>query len=189
MLKLLIPIILLLSIVMLNPNCVHAGGLSTKFVEVTLENLELGKLYSVKELTGKTLVITNTTADQKVDIAIEPEAPVDYNLVEGYEPIPDINWVMVEKSYFVDIGPDKEAETDILISIPDDEALYGKKYQVYIYSHTAGTAATFRMGLMSRLFLHISEKPSAPSEKPGVPREKQSTPIEKPGVPKEGRSL
>lgn len=159
------------AILLLSSSVANAGGLSTKFVEVTLENLELGKIYSVKEKTGKTLVIKNTTEDKTVDIAMEPEAPVDYNLVEGYEPIPDISWVVIEKSYFTDVGPGKEAETDILISIPDDEALYGKKYQVYIYSHTAGTAATFRMGLMSRLFLHISEKPSAASEKTGVTKE------------------
>jgi hypothetical protein len=169
-------------ILLLSSTIVYAGGLSTKFVEVTLDKLELGKIYSVKETTGKTLVITNTTQDQTVDIEIEPEAPVDYNLVEGYEPIPDLSSVMVEKSYFTDVGPGKEAETDILMSIPNDEALYGKKYQVYIYSHTAGTAATFRMGLMSRIFLHISEKPSV-SEKPGI--SEKASEVEKPGAPKE----
>lgn len=136
---------------------VYAGGLSTTLVEVKLENLKPGGTYSLKELKNKSLVVRNTTNDITVDIEIEAEAPVDYNLVPGYEPIPDLSWVKIEKPSFKGIGPGKSAETDITISIPKKGKYRGKKYQVYIYSHTAGKA-TFRMGLMSRILLTTSSK-------------------------------
>lgn len=141
---------------------VYAGGLSTHFIETTLEDLELGKSYSIKEETGKALVVVNTTEDKTVDIEIEPEIPVDYNLLPDYEPVPDVSWVKIEKNYFEAIAPGEKAETDIIIIIPEDKEYYGRKYQLYIYSHTAGSA-TFRTGIMSRILLHISEEPAESS--------------------------
>jgi len=155
--KSIIALLLVSSVFLFSNTPLYAGGLSTTFVEVTLQGLEPGNSYSVQEKTGKTLIVENTTEGVTVDIEIEAETPVEHNLVPGYEPIPDLSWVMVEKNYFKDVGPNKTAETNLTITIPKDEDHYGKKYQVYIYSHTAGKA-TFRMGLMSRLLLHIVEK-------------------------------
>lgn len=133
---------------------IYAGGLSTSFVEAKLENLELGKTYSVKEMTKREVVVKNTTTDKTVPVKIEPEAPTEGNLVPGYEPIPDISWVKVTPDYFEAVAPGTSAKADVFITIPQDAKYHGKKYQVYIYSHTAGQAM-FRVGLMSRVFLHI----------------------------------
>jgi len=133
-----------------------AGGLSSHFIEVKLKDVKIGKIYSVKEETGKLLDISNTTEDMTLDIAIESEKPEDYNLVSGYEPIPDLSWVVIEKGYFEKVGPGESIETDILISIPRDEEYAGKKYQVYIYSHTAGKE-TFRTGLMGRILIETEQ--------------------------------
>lgn len=133
-----------------------AGGLSSHFIKVKMEGLKPGKTYSVKEETGKILDVNNTTEDLTVAVGIEPEIPVDYNLVPGYEPIPDLSWVAIEKNYFAELKPGKYVETDILISIPKDKEYKGKKYQVYIYSHTEGKA-TFRTGIMGRLLIETSE--------------------------------
>ena len=156
--RLTLVIILALSISLTSSTYAFAGGLSSTFVEVKLEDLEPGKAYSIKQETNKSLVVINTTKDKTVDLQIVPEVPVDYNLVPGYEPIPELSWIKIEKGYFKDVGPNKHAETDITITIPKNERYYGKKYQVYIYSHTAGKA-TFRMGLMSRILLHIKPRP------------------------------
>jgi hypothetical protein len=136
---------------------VYAGGLSTRFVEEKLADIKPGKMYSVEKMTKRALVVTNTTKDQTVDIRIAPEKPVDYNLVPGYEPTPNLGWVKVVKKYFKNIGPNQSAKTDIIIRIPNKKKYYGKKYQVYIYSHTAGKG-TFRVGLMSRLLIHTAQK-------------------------------
>ena len=135
--------------------CSYAGGLSTTFVQAKVENLEPGKEYSITDLT-KSLVIKNTTSKITTDIEISPENAKEYNLIDGYEPLPDISWIKVKKSYFKDVGPGEKVETEVTISIPDNKAYYGKKYQAYLYSHTAGKG-TFRMGLMSRLLIHTKE--------------------------------
>lgn len=136
---------------------VYAGGLSSTFVEEKLTDLKPGTTYSVKETAGKALVVKNTTEGVTVDIEIVPEKPVDYNLVAGYEPIPDLSWVKIDKSYFEKVGPGQAVESDIRITIPGEPQYYGKKYQVYIYSHTAG-AGTFRLGIMSRILVHTVQK-------------------------------
>jgi hypothetical protein len=132
----------------------YAGGLSSYFVETKLENLKPGRTYSVKNMTGKSLVVVNTTDNMTVDLAIEPEKPVDYNLVPGYEPIPNLSWVKIEKNYFKKVGPKQSIDTDIVLTIPPNKKYYGKKYQVYIYSHTTGPG-TFRVGLMGRILFNI----------------------------------
>ncbi len=154
---------ILLSIILIAANTAYAGGLSTTFVEVKLKDLQPGKTYSMKEEKGRALKVDNTTEDMTVDIAIEPEIPVDYNLVPGYEPIPDLSWIEIEKSSFKGIGPGQAAETDIRIAIPKGKKHSGRKYQVYIYSHTTGQA-TFRTGLMSRILFEIAAG-GAPKEK------------------------
>ena len=135
----------------------YAGGLSSHFVEVKLDNIKPGKTYSVKAETKQPLIVQNTTDDTTVDIEIGTEKPVNFNLVPGYEPIPDLSWVTIEKKYFEKIGPGGSIETDILVTIPDNKEYYGKKYQVYIYSHTAGQG-TFRVGLMSRILIETAKK-------------------------------
>jgi len=134
-----------------------AGGLSSHFIEVKLKDVKIGKIYSVQEKTGKLLDISNTTEDMTLDIAIESEKPQDYNLVSGYEPIPDLSWVVIEKNFFEGLKPGETVKTDILISIPKKGKYAGKKYQVYIYSHTTGEQ-TFRTGLMGRLLIEINKK-------------------------------
>ena len=150
-------LVLVLSVFSFGSHFLYAGGLSTTFVEIKLENLEPGKSYSIKGLKNKALVVCNTTKNITTDIEVEPEIPVSYNIKKGYQPIPSLSWVKVQKSYFKDVKPGEDAETDIIINIPKNKNLYGKKYQVYIYSHTAGKEA-FRMGLMSRLLIHTAEK-------------------------------
>ena len=118
--------VLCLLIIFAACNIAVAGGLSSTFVEVELTGLKPGGTYSVEEKTGMPLAVDNTTESKIVDIGIKPEKPQDYNLVPGYEPIPDLSWVTIEKDYFKKVGPKQSAKTDILISIPDDKKYAGK---------------------------------------------------------------
>lgn len=142
-----------------------AGGLSTKFVEAKLTGVKIGQSYSVEKVTGKALVVDNTTTDATLDIVVEPERPVKYNLSKGYEPIPDISWVKLEKNFFTGIGPGQSAKTDIIITIPTKKKYEGRKFQVYIYSHTKG-GGTFSVGLMSRILIEIPRTGTQP--RPGT---------------------
>ncbi|MFA5859746.1 MAG: hypothetical protein WC955_11860 [Elusimicrobiota bacterium] len=60
-----------------------------------------------------------------------PEKPVENNSL-GYEPIPDMNWVEFEKTEFQP-NPGENIESDIIVRIPNDEAILGKKYFFYVY--------------------------------------------------------
>jgi hypothetical protein len=130
----------------------YAAGLTTGFSEVILEDLEVGKTYSTKEVAGLPLVVVNT-GKEPVDLKLELLLPDTSELKEGYESIPDLAWIRLEKTDFKKIMPNEAATTDVLISIPEDKLHLGKKYQVFIWSHTTG--GTIGIGLKSKLLLKI----------------------------------
>jgi hypothetical protein len=131
-----------------------AKGLSTGFSEVTLEELKVGREYSTREVAGLPLVVVNT-GKEPIDLKIELLMPEPTELKEGYKPIPDLGWIRLEETEFRNIQPKEAAETDVHISIPDDDTYRGKKYQVFIWSHTVGAA--IGVGLKSKLLFMIKE--------------------------------
>ena len=143
-----------------------AKGLSTGFSEVTMEELEIGRDYSTKEVAGLPLVVVNT-GEEPIDLKVELLMPDASELKEGYEPIPDLGWVSLGQTEFSAIQPKEAAETDVLISIPSNDVYRGRKYQVYIWSHTTGTA--IGVGLKSKLLFTIKNN-DAPSPRRGEGR-------------------
>jgi hypothetical protein len=134
---------------------VLAAGLSTGFSEVTLENLEIGKSYSTSETAGLPLVVVNT-GTSAVDLKIELLLPDKTELKEGYEAIPDLSWIELKQREFFNIVPNAAATTDVLIHIPNEEQYRGKKYQVFIWSHTVGIK--IGVGLKSKLLFSIKNE-------------------------------
>ena len=130
-----------------------AGGLNTPFGEVLVENLSLGAEYSM-EKGSKTPLVINNTSGIDVNLKIEVLVPQEGEIKEGFEPIPDISWIKLSKTEFL-VKPGEAAKTDVIISIPKDKKYMGKKYQVYIWSHTVGRAVG--VGLKSRLLLTIEQ--------------------------------
>lgn len=131
-----------------------AGGLSTTFGEVLVENLPLGKTYSMEKEGKLPLIITNTSRE-KVSLKIEVLSPQEGELKEDFEPIPDIDWIRLSQREFV-VDPGRSARTDVVISVPDDKEYLGKKYQVFIWSHTVGR--TIGVGLKSKLLFTIRRR-------------------------------
>lgn len=149
--------ILLILFICVNLGGAHiacAAGLSTGFSEVSLENLETGKSYSTKDKASLPLVVVNT-GKEPVDLKVELLFPEESELKTGYEPVPDLNWISLEKYEFSDIEPGEAATTDVLISIPDDERFRGKKYQLFLWTHTIGRS--IGVGLKSKLLMSIRE--------------------------------
>ena len=134
--------------------CVFASGISTGFSEIKLENLQIGKSYSTNKDAGLPLEIVNT-GENPIDLKIELLTAGPSELKEGFEPVPDLAWIKLEKDEFKNIKPKNSAVTDVVISIPNDEKYRGKKYQVYIWSHTVGTSVG--VGLKSRLLLNMDK--------------------------------
>lgn len=132
----------------------YAGGLSTTFGEVKVENLKIGKEYSLEEV-AKFPLIVNNTSDEVLELKVEVLYPKPKELKEDFEPIPDISWITLEKEEFT-LKPQEEAKTDVIIRIPDDKKYLGKRYQVYIWSHTVGRS--LGVGLKSRLLFTIASE-------------------------------
>ncbi len=137
----------------------YAGaGLQTKFGLVTIENLEIGQTYNTREIASLPMVIKNT-GDEKVTVKVEPLMPdaKSPSLVNnGYEPIPDLSWVKFSRDE-MEIEAGASEATDILVTIPDDEKLLGKKYQVDLITRSL-TTRFMAVALRSNLRITISPR-------------------------------
>ncbi|NQT07430.1 MAG: hypothetical protein HQ575_07825 [Candidatus Omnitrophica bacterium] len=139
--------------VLLMTSAVYAMGLSTTFGRVRVDNLMAGQRYSMQRDGDAPFIIKNTSNFElklKMDVVI----PSENELVEGYEAIPDAGWINVQGDSF-NLPPESDLSTDIIITVPDDDIYKGKKYQVYIWSHTEGGAIA--VGLKSKLLISIAE--------------------------------
>ncbi len=143
----------------------EAGGLRTQLGEVVIENLQIGQTYNLKELANLRLIVTNTS-DYSVDLRMDILLPDSSELRKGAEPLPDTTWVSLSQNLFK-LGPDEEAISDIIISIPEDDQYLGKKYQVAIWSRTLGGKGAgmfLAFGLKSRIIFTIDTVKATKSE-------------------------
>ncbi|MBL7157325.1 MAG: hypothetical protein ISS92_04070 [Candidatus Omnitrophica bacterium] len=131
----------------------YAAGLSTTFGQVRVDNIKIGQTYSMEKEAKTPLVIKNTS-DVELALKIDLFIPKEKELIEGYEAIPDTEWIELEMDNFT-LPPQSEVSTDVIIKIPGDEEYIGKKYQVYIWSHTIG--GSIAIGLRSKLLISITE--------------------------------
>jgi hypothetical protein len=83
-------------------------------------------------------------------------------LNEGYEEAPSLDWVRVDKGTFT-IAPNREAVTDLIITIPNDEKLLGRRFQSDVWTHSVDHRALL-VGLKSRLLMHIDSTPPSEEE-------------------------
>ncbi|MDP3024810.1 MAG: hypothetical protein Q8O10_04680 [candidate division Zixibacteria bacterium] len=138
--KYLLSIGFILIILSAAPLKTKAGGLSTQLGEVVIENLQIGQTYNLKQLANLQLIVTNTS-DYGVDLRMDVLLPDKSELRKEAEPIPDISWVKLSQNLFK-LSPNEKATSDIVLSIPDDDKYFGKKYQVTIWSHTLGSSGS-----------------------------------------------
>lgn len=139
-------------------------GLATTFGEITLTDLKIGCTYSIKAFG-----VTNT-GSKPVTIKIDVASPHVTQLKSGYEAIPDVNWIKLEKSRFENVSPGHSIETDIFVVIPESTFFLGKKYQAYLYSYIdpAPLMAVVTVGLNTRLLLEISDELPKVEKKPRI---------------------
>lgn len=136
----------------------RAWGLRTRFAEVTVSNLKIGKTYSLADTVNFPLRVANLESFP-VDLSMRPIIPTDEELKAGYERIPDAGWISLQRTSFTVPG-NMEAVTDVIINIPNDESLLGRRFCAYINTQTENKSA-MGVGLKSRLLLEISsQKPT-----------------------------
>jgi hypothetical protein len=143
-------IIIVLSIAV---SIAYAMGISTAFGRIKIDNIKTGQTYSMKDDAGMMFEVRNTS-DMEITLKIKVLKPLQNELIEGYEPIPDAEWISLEKDLFT-LEPEGSISTDIKISIPQDPSYKGKKYQANIWSHTTGLLA---VGLKSKLLIKIANE-------------------------------
>lgn len=93
--------------------------------------------FSTKEVANLPLIVVNT-GKEPIDLKVELLIPGPSELKSGFEPIPDLDWIKLEGTDFKGIKPNESATTDVIISIPNEEKFLGKRYQIFIWSHTSG---------------------------------------------------
>ncbi len=130
-------------------------GLSTKFAEVEVKNLQIGRTYSLQKLVNLPLRISNTGTDA-VDLKVTVWPPGGGEEKPGYEPIPNTNWISLSQSSFT-VYPNMDAATDVIISVPNDEKLLGRRFVAYLWTESQNKGF-LGVGLKSRLLISISSK-------------------------------
>ena len=138
---------------------VAAAGLRTPFGEVIIRNLKIGQTYSMYKLVNLPLRVVNT-GGEPTEIRIETVRTSALNA--GYEPIPSLDWVRVDQGTFT-IAANREAVSDLIITIPNDPKLLGRRFQADIWTHSVDHRA-YLVGLKSRILMHIDSTPPTEEE-------------------------
>lgn len=127
--------------------------LQSTFGEVIIENLRLGETYNTREIVNLPLMMTNLSED-KVTVKLIVMKPRPDQLREGYESIPDTDWIELSTDR-MEILPGGHGAADVIIHVPSDEQYAKKKYQVLI--HSVGTGkGNISLGLYHRLLFSIA---------------------------------
>ena len=135
-----------------------AGGLRCSFGEVVINNLKIGRTYSLQALANLPLVLTNTDT-QPCTIRVDAQVPGDSELKQGALAVPAASWASARPDSFVlEAGASRSVE--LMLSIPDDDSLLGKKFEVIYWSHTLAQAGNMlAYGLKSRVIFTIDVAP------------------------------
>jgi hypothetical protein len=137
----------------------EASGLRTPLGEVVIRNLKIGQTYSMYKLLNLPMRVVNT-GDENIDLKIVTVRPTMLN--EGYEEVPSLDWVRLSQSTFT-VAPNREANTDITITIPNDPGLLGRRFQEDIWTHSLDPRA-LQVGLQSHILLQIDSTPPTEEE-------------------------
>src|SRR5206468_4099995 len=98
-------------------------GISTKFVDVTIEYVQVGKTYNLRELRRVPYAVTNK-GTSPIDIAVDILAPKKEELVESYQALPDASWIRIVPNKFR-IEPGQTGYAEMILAVPNDPQYTG----------------------------------------------------------------
>ncbi|MCS7151211.1 MAG: hypothetical protein NZ928_02345 [Endomicrobia bacterium] len=108
-------------------------GISTEFNNIFIENLQIGSQYNLTVLTNLPFKAKNTS-EKKVKLKVQPVIPSEVSLKEGFEVIPSTDWVeIINPEAWV--NPGEYISSDVVIKIPNNTSLLGRKFQVNIWCY------------------------------------------------------
>jgi len=127
--------------------------LHSTFGEVIMENLRLGETYNTREMVNLPLMVTNYS-EEKITVFLTVVKPQPDQLRQGYEPIPNTDWIELSTDR-MDIQPGGHGAADVIVHVPNDEQYARKRYQVLINSTGAGKG-NIALGLYHKLLFSIA---------------------------------
>jgi len=126
-----------------------AVALSSVFSMIRLENLVPGESYNTRELVNMPYVLTNKGAFPVVG-SLTVIVPVKGMLIKGYENIPDASWIELGENR-ISLNPGEAISVDIIITVPDEEQYYNKRYQAGIEATARDVGGNIAAGLVSKV--------------------------------------
>lgn len=112
-------------------------GISTRFVDVVLENIEVGKIYNLRQLRNIPYTVKNR-GSAAMEIAVEVVIPTKKEISNGYEGVVDPTWVrIVPNRIRVEAGAVGFAE--MIIQVPDDQRYVGRHFQAKVIAKSVDT--------------------------------------------------
>jgi len=120
-----------------------ALGISTDFVGVEAKDLKIGETYSFKENDMQVYKLYNNSSE-KLNIKVDVQDITSEKVAE---------WVKLEPASFK-IEPNGRHSSNVLINVPYDKSLYGKKFQVLLWAHSVDNEF-FNVGLKNKFSFQI----------------------------------
>lgn len=161
---------------------VYCGGLKS-IGEVHIKGVKVGQTYSIKDVFNTTLKFFYGGSDQIGKVKIVIQSPTHEDCLKGFEPIPDISWIKLDKDEFI-MQPNTWGEADVIISIPDEEKYMGKKYQAFFLIREipplpemieTGIGLGIGVAVRPKLLLEIAPNPATEEEKKMLMQKKIKT--------------
>lgn len=129
----------------------ECASLTTAFADVLLRDVPLGQLWCVEEH-GRSFELHNT-GETPLVVQVEAVKPEARELHSPAEPIPDVSWVLIKPASMT-VAPHQKGRFDIVLSLPKEERLRNRMFQVMLWSRSApieGKGISVSAGLKSRL--------------------------------------
>ncbi len=121
--------------------------------EIFLDDVELGKIYDVEEMSGLVLMITNTSGrEQSFSLQSRTVENSLATLTEEYEDAPDASYLKFSENEF-SLPPEGTKSIKIFLEFPPRVEYSGKRYMFVIHAYVADEKVT--TGVYSRLYASI----------------------------------
>ncbi len=125
-------------------------SIKTDFVEVLVEGVPLGARYVME---AKPVEVINASGFE-MGVRYEALEPTPAELRAGYEPVPDPAWISFEPRSF-SLTPGGKASGKIVLYIPDDPKLVGRRFQATLRLGTDPGRGVVSVGLRPRFLFSI----------------------------------
>jgi len=143
-------------VLLLLPLKLFAGGISTNYADVFIENLSVNAEYKH----NMPLKVTNRS-NKKIEVVIKALIPQKDNLKTGAEPVQDIKWIILTpEKYILEAG--QTGSSDVFIKIPKNKKLRGRIFQFNIetcgYPSEKKGGITVVPSLLSKVRFSVEKK-------------------------------